>query len=389
MRIVVFGFDGFCAWPMSLQLACAGHEVIGVDNYSRRLIDSELGSSSLTPISSPAVRQAAARDAGANIPQVIKLDVTDYYSVYNLLRRFEPEAIFHTAEIRSAPYSMISDHHKNVTISNNIAGTHNILNAIVALKMQDLTHLVHIGTMGVYGYGGTRAMLPEGYADITIHGQDAEGNPVDDRRQTLYPTNPGSIYHMTKSMEQIMFAFYAKNNGLRITDLHQGIIWGSQTDLTLSNECVINRLDYDQTYGTVLNRFLIQAALEVPLTVYGTGGQTRAFIHIRDSVRCVQWAIEDYNYDGRVRIINQVTEFESVANLARAVVISTGATIKNYENPRKELAENTLVASNAYFKAKGLLNPVRLADNLLLEYPLIQKHRDRADLALVPPSTKW
>jgi hypothetical protein len=193
----------------------------------------------------------------------------------------------HFAEQRAAPYSMKSDRHKNYTVNNNVNATHNLLNAMVELDLD--AHLVHLGTMGVYGYSTVGAAIPEGYLPVGI--DTMAGETV--KQDILYPANPGSIYHMTKCLDQLIFQFYAKNDNLRITDLHQGIVWGTHTDQTRRHEQLVNRFDYDGDYGTVLNRFLIQAAIGYPLTVHGTGGQTRAFIHIQDSVRCIEIALEN------------------------------------------------------------------------------------------------
>ncbi len=202
------------------------------------------------------------------------------------LAEHKPDAIIHFAEQRAAPYSMKTDRHKVYTVNNNVNATHNVLAAMVETGID--AHLVHLGTMGVYGYSSIGAPIPEGYLDVEIDTPSGKKE-----QQILYPTRPGSVYHMTKSLDQILFQFYAQNDGLRITDLHQGIVWGTHTDQTRRHVQLINRFDYDGDYGTVLNRFLIQAAIDYPLTVHGTGGQTRAFIHIRDSVRCIELALGD------------------------------------------------------------------------------------------------
>ncbi len=201
----------------------------------------------------------------------------------------------HFAEQRAAPYSMKSSWHKRYTVNNNVNATHNLLAALVEAELD--THVVHLGTMGVYGYGTAGVKIPEGYLRVRIDTDD--GDEVE--QEILYPVNPGSVYHMTKTQDQLLFAFYNKNDGTRVTDLHQGIVWGTQTAETRLDERLINRFDYDGDYGTVLNRFLMQAAVGYPLTVHGTGGQTRAFIHIQDTVRCIQLAIENPPDVGRAR----------------------------------------------------------------------------------------
>ena len=212
----------------------------------------------------------------------------DYERLKQWLAEHRPDAIIHFAEQRAAPYSMKTDRHKVYTVNNNVNGTHNLLSALVETDLD--AHLVHLGTMGVYGYSTVGAAIPEGY--LPVGDRDAS-TARPSSQEILYPTRPGSVYHMTKSLDQILFQYYAQNDGLRITDLHQGIVWGTHTEQTRRHVQLINRFDYDGDYGTVLNRFLIQAAIGYPLTVHGTGGQTRAFIHIQDSVRCIELALAD------------------------------------------------------------------------------------------------
>lgn len=360
--VLVLGGDGFCGWPTSLHLSARGFDVTIADNLSRRTIDQELCAQSLTPISSMAERIAAWQDVSGRTIGFEYLDVAqDYAGLKNLLAMLRPAAIVHFAEQRAAPYSMKDAAHKIYTVDNNVNATHNVLAALVELNLD--AHLVHLGTMGVYGYEGDGLEIPEGYMDVTVTGKDGSQHP----RNILHPTKPGSVYHLTKSLDQLMFQFYARNDQVRITDLHQGIVWGTQTEETRLDSRLINRFDYDGDYGTVLNRFLMQAVSGHPLTVHGTGGQTRAFIHIQDTVRCIALALENPPARGdRVQILNQVAEEHRVLDLARLVADATGAEIAFVDNPRKEAPENDLKVSNATFRSLGL-DPILLEDSLLDE----------------------
>ena len=283
MKIAILGGDGFVGWPTSLHLSDKDHEVHIIDNLSRRWIDTELGVQSLTPMDSIQERTRIWHEKTGRRIHFHLIDLAkDYDILKNWLAENRPDAIVHFAEQRAAPYSMKSDRHKNYTVNNNVSATHNLLNAMVEVGLD--AHLVHLGTMGVYGYSTVGAAIPEGYLSVGVETMD--GKTVE--QEILYPANPGSIYHMTKCLDQLVFQFYAKNDQVRITDLHQGIVWGTHTEQTRRHPQLINRFDYDGDYGTVLNRFLIQAAIDYPLTVHGTGGQTRAFIHIQDSVRCIE-----------------------------------------------------------------------------------------------------
>ncbi len=386
VKVLVLGGDGFCGWPCAVNLADGGHDVVVVDNLSRRKIDIDLEVESLTPISSIGERLRVWEEVGGKPMRFINLDIAqDYDRLVELLRQEQPQAVVHFAEQRAAPYSMKSSVTKRYTVDNNVNGTHNLLCAIVESGLD--VHIVHLGTMGVYGYGSHRgATIPEGY--LTVEVPQPDGSRFVEK--ILHPSDPGSVYHMTKTLDQLLFLYYNKNDQIRITDLHQGIVWGTNTEATERDPRLTNRFDYDGDYGTVLNRFLMQAAIGYPLTVHGTGGQTRAFIHIRDSVKCVQLALDNPPAKGeRVKIFNQMTESHQVGELAQKVAALTGAQINNLPNPRNEAVENDLIVDNRCFIELGL-NPTTLDDGLLAEVvDVARRWADRCDRSRIPCNSAW
>ena len=371
MKTIIIGGDGFCGWPTALHLSKIGYEVLILDNLSRRKIDIDLGVESLTPIKSIDSRIGIWKEITQRKMEFINIDVSkDYNRLLDIIKNYKPDTIIHFGEQRSAPYSMKNSRTKIYTVDNNINATNNVLNAVIECKLD--IHIIHLGTMGVYGYSTAGMRIPEGYIEVDFTKEN--GQKI--TKEILYPPDPGSVYHLTKTQDAALFNYYNKNDGIRITDLHQGVVWGVNTEETILHEGLINRFDYDGDYGTVLNRFLIQAALDFPLTVHGKGGQTRAFININDTVRCLELAIKNppkkVNGKYEVKILNQMTEVKTVKELAHAIQKKTNSKILFLKNPRNESDYNDLSVKN-----EGLLNlglkPIFIKDNLLEEIQYYSK----------------
>ena len=381
MKIAVLGGDGYCGWPTALYLSAKGHQVSVVDNYIRRQWDHELGVQTLTPIQPLAKRVEVWHELTGRSIELQVGDITDYDFVSSYFQAFEPEAVIHYAEQRAAPYSMIDRKHAVFTQVNNIVGTLNLLFAIREYNPQ--CHLVKLGTMGEYGTPNID--IEEGYITIEHNG----------RTDTLpYPKQPGSFYHLSKVHDSHNITFVCKIWGLRATDLNQGVVYGTMTDEVALDEALINRFDYDEVFGTVLNRFCVQAAIGKPLTVYGKGGQTRGFLDIRDTVRCIELACLNPAKEGEFRVFNQFTEQFSVLDLAHLVQTASGkmgfsVEINHLPDPRVEAEAHYYNAKHSKLIELGL-KPHLLSDSLLDSLMNIAvKYRDRIDAATMAPQVNW
>ena len=381
MKVLVIGGDGYCGWATALYLSNRGYEVGILDSFVRRHWDFELGVETLTPIATIQHRLARWHDLTGKSIDLFVGDITNYEFLSKALHQFEPEAIVHFGEQRSAPFSMIDREHAVLTQVNNVVGTLNLLYAMRE-SFPDC-HLVKLGTMGEYGTPNID--IEEGYITIEHNG----------RKDTLpYPKQPGSMYHLSKVHDSHNIHFACRIWGLRATDLNQGVVYGVLTEETGMDELLINRLDYDGVFGTALNRFCIQAAIAHPLTVYGQGGQTRGFLDIRDTVRCVELAIANPASAGEFRVFNQFTEQFSVGDLALLVkkagnAMGLNVEIHHLDNPRVEKEEHYYNAKNTNLLELGL-QPHYLSDSLLdslLNFAI--KYQHRIDKNKILPKVTW
>ncbi|QKQ76204.1 NAD-dependent epimerase/dehydratase family protein [Nostoc sp. TCL240-02] len=381
MKVLVIGGDGYCGWATALYLSNRGYEVGILDSLVRRHWDNELGVETLTPIALIQQRLQRWQDLTGKSIDLFIGDITNYEFLSKTLHQFQPNALVHFGEQRSAPFSMIDREHAVLTQVNNVVGTLNLLYAM----REDFPdcHLVKLGTMGEYGTPNID--IEEGYITIEHNG----------RKDTLpYPKQPGSMYHLSKVHDSHNIHFACRIWGLRATDLNQGVVYGVLTEETGMDELLINRLDYDGVFGTALNRFCIQAAIGHPLTVYGKGGQTRGFLDIRDTVRCVELAIANPAEAGEFRVFNQFTEQFSVGDLALMVKNAGNAMglkveINHLDNPRVEKEEHYFNAKNTKLLDLGL-QPHLLSDSLLdslLNFAI--KYQKRVDHKQIMPKVSW
>src|SRR3954451_10104767 len=381
MRISVLGGDGYCGWATALHLSARGHSVAIVDNFMRRQWDHELGVQTLTPIRPLAEHLRVWQQLNGRHIELFSGDVSDYEFLASTIESFEPDSVVHFAEQRSAPYSMIDRKHAVSTQVNNVVGTLNLLFAL--RELQPDCHLVKLGTMGEYGTPNID--IEEGYINIEHNGR---------RDIVPFPKQPGSFYHLSKVHDSHNMMFACKIWGLRATDLNQGVVYGTMTDEVAMDESLLNRFDYDEVFGTVLNRFCVQAAIGHPLTVYGQGGQTRGYLDLRDTVRCVELACLNPAEAGEMRVFNQFTEQFSISQLADLVVdaaekLGITAHVEALENPRVEAEAHYYNAAHTALLDLGL-EPHYLSDSLLDSLVNIAiEHRDKVDMDLILPRVNW
>jgi len=381
MRISVLGGDGYCGWATALYLSKRGHSVAIVDSLVRRQWDEDLGVATLTPVRSLAQRLETWRAQTGKRIECFVGDITDYEFLASTVRDFEPDAVVHFAEQRSAPYSMIDRKHAVFTQVNNVVGTLNLLFALRELRPQ--CHLVKLGTMGEYGTPNID--IEEGYLTVEHNG----------RKDVLpFPKQPGSFYHLSKVHDSHNILFACRIWGLRATDLNQGVVYGTMTDESALDEALINRFDYDEVFGTVLNRFCVQAAVGYPLTVYGKGGQTRGYLDIRDTVRCIELACLHPAKPGECRVFNQFTEQFRVLEIAQMVQaagekLGLDVEIDHLPDPRVEAEEHYYNAKHSKLTDLGL-KPHLLSESLLDSLMNIaMRYRDRIDQSLFAPQVDW
>jgi UDP-sulfoquinovose synthase len=381
MRILVLGGDGYLGWPQALHLSAQGHDVGIVDNLMRRDFDLRNGFDSLTPIETPHHRVSRWLEVSGRSIRLDVIDLTDYEALSEVFAEFAPEAVVHFGEQRSAPYSMIDREHAVRTQVNNVVGTLNVLYCIVE-HVPDC-HLVKLGTMGEYGTPNID--IEEGFIEVTHNG----------RTDVLpFPKQPGSFYHLSKVHDSHNIMFCCRNWGVRATDLNQGVVYGALTDETANDPLLRTRFDYDHVYGTALNRFCVEAVMGTPITVYGQGGQTRGYIDIRDTMRCIELAVLNPSARGEFRVFNQITEEFSLTDIATRVTqvaCRTGykTKIERIPNPRVEAEQHYYNVTHRGLEELGL-QPHLLSDETVeVLLALAAEHVDRIDPTALVPTVDW
>lgn len=381
MRVLILGGDGYLGWATAMHFSNKGHEVALIDNFTRRKLHVERGTDSLTPIRNLDERVAAWREVTGKEVTPFVFDIRDYDKLKRVLSEFGPDTIIHYGEMPSAPYSMVDRDHAVFTQENNVIGTLNLLWAMREVAPQ--AHLVKLGTMGEYGTPNID--IEEGYIEINHKGRSDT---------LLFPKSPGSFYHLTKVHDSNNIHFACRIWGLRATDLNQGVVYGIHTDETQLDDRLLTRFDYDEAFGTALNRFVVQAVIGSPLTVYGAGGQTRGYLNIKDTLQCVELAAENPADSGEMRVYNQFTESFSVMQLAETVKhaakhLGYEVELNHMDNPRVESEDHYYNPTNTKLLDLGL--EPRFLSETLVETMIhaVEKYKDRVIEQAIDPTTKW
>ncbi len=381
MRLLILGGDGYLGWPTAMHLSAAGHDVLVVDNYFRRQACTSLNCEPLFPVPNLHQRAALWQSVSGREIGVAVGDVCDYAFLSRVFGEFQPQGVVHYAEQPSAPYSMRDRESAVFTLKNNLISTCNLIHAVAEFVPD--CHLVKLGTMGVYGTPNID--IEEGYLEVEHKGR---------RHTFLYPKTPGSLYHLTKSQDGDMLAFYARTWNLRVTDLNQGPVYGLTAEAGLADERLASIFNYDDIFGTVLNRFLVQAVAGFPLTVYGKGGQTRGYLHLRDTLACVALALSQPAAPGQYRVFNQFVETFTVLELAQRVQeagreLGLKVTLRHLPNPRKEAEEHYYNPAHSGLLSLGL-QPHYLTTEVLVEMlALVRRHRERINRDYILPRVSW
>tara|TARA_R110000868_G_scaffold4155_19_gene25437 strand:+ start:12115 stop:13269 length:1155 start_codon:yes stop_codon:yes gene_type:complete len=381
MRIIILGGDGYLGWPTAMDMAASGHDVWAVDNYLRRNIAQETQSEALLPTPNLHERADIFEAATGKKINIVIGDCTDFRMMADLFEKVKPDAAIHYAEQPSAPYSMMGYDQARRTLDNNLQATFNTVWAV--LEHAPDCHIIKLGTMGEYGTPNID--IEEGWIDIEHKGR---------KDKFLYPRAAGSLYHTTKVLDTDLLWFYVRTYGVRATDLMQGPVYGLHTDQTAMDERLMPNFHYDDIFGTVLNRFLVQAVAGVPLTVYGKGGQTRGYLNLKDTLQCVELAMNNPVEQGDLRILNQFTEQFSVNELAEKVARVGKASgldveVKNIDNPRKEREEHYYNPAHSGLTELGL-KPHYLTDDVVVDMlETVKRYSNRIDTRKVMPRVNW
>lgn len=381
MRIIILGADGYLGWPTAMHFAARGDEVLAVDNYARRKIAQDTCSEALFETPNLVSRgKIFEQHTGQSIKTKI-LDCTNYYLLSEVFEEFQPEAVVHYAEQPSAPYSMSGFEQAQYTLNNNINVTFNVIHAVIN-KCPDC-HIVKLGTMGEYGTPNID--IEEGWIEIDHKGRS-------DR--FLFPRQAGSLYHTTKVLDTDLLWFYTRVNGLRVTDLMQGPVYGIDTVQSRIDPRLVTNFHYDDIFGTLLNRFMVQAVLGVPLTVYGQGGQTRGYLNITDTLQCVELAALSPPSSGELRILNQFTQLFSVNDVAQLIMeagkkLGLKVEARSIDNPRKELENHYYNVVSQGFQELGLKPDLLDADKLAAMMKKVIEEKDNLDMEKIRPRVRW